>query len=542
MAQNLMGYSMKTQLSVFPFLAIVASTGVFADDLSLRAPVEAVTVYQTGGALVHRKATIALPAGSHRIMVSGLTAHLDSGYGINAVAEGLEVSNIHSTTSYLPTAPSAALKDLEERYREARKALSGTENAIAAADMRLAYLRGLGENGSSGKDWQSALDFIGEKTVSLMAEKFKLEQKQVEQAELVKALGQEIAAAGGRSDMSYSAIVSVEVEKAGDYMLDVSYLVRSARWGMVTDANLQAEEKHAQIKLKAEVSQSSGEAWDDVALSLSTARPAWNIAAPVMNPEFLRVRDKQDYGRMEEMVAMPAPVADSQYESMRARKSTAAPMVSQTATTYDMNFTLNVPVDLPANGTPQQFPVKEVALPAEIVTRITPRYDSENAYVYADVTLEGLPRLTNITTRLARDGHYAGRGTWPNLVPGEKTELPFGSDSGIKVETITVPSNDGDTGFFGKKTVEEERVIYRVTNTRDKAAIVEVTDRIPVPAHEDVKVEALKSATPATTRDVDDKAGVITWRKELKPGEVWEIRHEYRITYPGDTVLGRSGS
>ena len=309
---------------------------------------------------------------------------------------------------------------------------------------------------------------------------------------------------------------------------------------MVTDANLLAEEKQADIKLKAEVSQSSGEAWDDVALSLSTSRPAWNIAAPVMNSQFLRVRDKDDYRQMD--MAMPAPAAAERYEEARARKSSAAPMVSQTATTYDMNFTLNMPVDLPANGTPQQFLVKDVDLPAEIVTRVTPRYDSEHAYVYADVTLEGLPRLSNITARLARDGHYAGRGTWPNLVPGEKVELPFGADSGISVETITIPSNDGDTGFFGKRKVEEERVIYKVTNNRDKAAVIEVTDRLPVAAHEDVKVETLKGATPATTKDVEGKAGVITWKKELKPGEVWEIHHEYRITYPADMVLDHSSS
>lgn len=537
---------MKPQLSVFPFLAIVASAGAYADDFSLTAPVEAVTVYQSGGALVHRKASITLPAGQHRITVSGLTAQLDTGYGISAVADGLEVSNILSTSSYMPTEPSAALRALEERYLAARKTLSGTENAIAAIDMRLAYLRGFGENASTGKDWQSwqsALDFVGEKTAALMAEKFELEQKKIDQDELVKALAQEIAAAGGRSDMSYSAVISVEVEKAGDYMVDVSYLVRSARWGMVTDANLRADEKLAHIKLKAEVSQSSGEAWDDVALSLSTSRPAWNIAAPTMNPEFLRVRDRDDHGRMDMAeMAPPALMAEARYDEMRARKSTAAPMVSQTATTYDMNFTLNVPVDLPANGTPQQFPVKEVELPADIVTRVTPRYDSENAYVYADVTLEGLPRLSNITTRLARDGHYAGRGNWPNLVPGERTRLPFGSDNGIKVETITVPSNDGDTGFFGKKKVEEERLIYRVTNNHQQAATVEVTDRLPVSAHEDVKVEILKGATAAETKDVDDKAGVISWKKVLKPGEVWEIRHEYRITYPADMVLDRSSS
>ncbi|WP_020399159.1 DUF4139 domain-containing protein [Kordiimonas gwangyangensis] len=531
---------MKPQLSVFPVLAVLASSGVYADDFTMAAPIEAVTVYQTGGAVVHRKAKLSLPKGNHTVTVTGLTSQLDSGYGIAAVAGGLEVSNIRTTTNYMPTEPSAALKALEARYMTARKALSTTENSLAAIEMRLTYLRGLGESGPAAKDWQAALDFIGNKTADLMAEKFILEQKQMEQNEVVKGLQQEIMASGGRSDATYAAVVNVTADKAGEYEFDVSYLVRSARWGMVTDANLLPEKKQADITLKAEVSQSSGEAWDDVALSLSTSRPAWNIAAPIMFPDFLRARDKDDYSARMEM-AMPAPAA-AQFDGARERKSSNAPVMSQTATTYDMNFTLNMPASLPANGTPQQYPVKEVGLPAEIVTRITPRYDSENAYVYADVTMEGLPRLSNISARLSRDGYYAGRGTWPNLVPGENVKLPFGADSGITVETITIPSNDGDTGFFGKRKVEEERVIYKVTNNRDKAATVEVTDRLPVSAHEDVKVETLKGATPATSKDVDGKAGVITWKRELKPGETWEIHHEYRVTYPGDMRLDHSGS
>ncbi|WP_262691802.1 DUF4139 domain-containing protein [Kordiimonas aestuarii] len=533
---------MKPQLSMLPFLAIFATSGVYADDFDLKASVEAVTVYQTGGALVHRQASINLPAGNHRITVSGLTSSLDSSYGINAVADGTRVTNVHSTTTYLPPEPSADQMALNKRLQDARDALAKTDNAIASTDMRLTYLQGLGENGGSGKDWQTALDFIGDKTVALMAEKHTLETKRAGQAELVRALEQETSASGGRPGITYNAVINIDVPKAGKYALDVNYLVRSASWGISTDANLMTDEKKADIKLMAEVSQSSGEAWEDVALSLSTARPSWTIGAPVMNPEFLRVHDKDDLRRPVETAAQfspPAPraMADSQMERLESKS-----MARQTATTYDMNFTLNKPADIPTNGTPQQFLVESVQLPADIVSRVTPRFDGENAYVYADVTLEGLPRLSNITAKLSRDGYYAGRGRWPDLVPGEETELPFGNDSGIKVETITSPSRDGDTGFFGKKNVEEERLVYRVTNNRDKKAVVEVTDRLPVPAHEDVKVELLKGATQATTKDVDSKAGVITWKKELAPGEVWEIHHEYRITYPADMVLIRSGS
>lgn len=535
---------MKPQLSVLPFLAIFAVPAAEADDFTLTAPIEAVTVYQTGGAVVRRGGELTLPPGEHTITLMGLTSRLDENYGIHAFADGIEVGGVRNKLSFMPRNYTGAQAALVERLKAARAELNATDNKIKAIDMRLAYLGGIGgNNNASGdpKSWQAALEFIGDTGAKLMSDKEALNITRIDQAELVQALEREFNALGSGNDQSYDAVITVNVPKSGDYTFDVSYLVGNARWGITTEADLDSEAKQADITLKADVMQSSGEAWDDVTLSLSTARPSWTIAAPEMVPEFLRPREREEYYAADQMeMAAPAPAAARQLNDMKMENARYG--ASQSATTYDMEFTINTPADVPTSGTPQQFKMDEVSLNADIITRVTPRFDARHAYVYADVTLEGLPRLDNVTARLSRDGFYAGKGSWPQLVPGEETSLPFGADSGIKVETITVPSHDGDTGFISKKNVVEKKLIYRITNQRKKAAIVEVTDRMPVSAHEDVKVELLQGATPASITDKDGKAGVIVWQKELKPGEVWEIQHEYRITYPSGKILNRSSS
>ncbi|WP_417456938.1 DUF4139 domain-containing protein [Kordiimonas sp.] len=533
---------MKPQLSVLPFLAIFAVPAAQADDFTLTAPINAVTVYQSGGAVVHREGDLTLPPGEHTITLMGLTSRLDENYGIHARADGVEVGGVRNKLSYMPQGYTGAQAALIDRLKAARAELAATENKIKAIDMRLAYLQGIGGGNTAGdpKSWQAALEFIGDTSAKLMSDKEALVLTRIEQSELVRALEREFGSLGGGSDQSYDAVITVRVPKSGDYSFDVSYLVGSARWGITTEADLKSDAKRADIALKAEVAQSSGEAWDDVRLSLSTARPSWTIAAPEMTPEFLRPRDREEYYADQMERVMPAPMAARKADGDRLEMASFG--ASQSATTYDMEFTINTLADVPTSGTPQQFKMDEVNLGADIITRVTPRFDAKNAYVYADVTLEGLPRLDNVTARLSRDGYYAGKGRWPRLVPGEKTSLPFGADSGIKVETITIPSRDGDTGFISKKNVVEEKLVYRITNERDKAATVEVTDRLPVSAHEDVKVEILKDSTPASVNDKDGKAGVIAWQKELAPGEVWEIHHEYRITYPSGKILNRSSS
>ena len=82
-------------------------------------------------------------------------------------------------------------------------------------------------------------------------------------------------------------------------------------------------------------------------------------------------------------------------------------------------------------------------------------------------------------------------------------------------------------------------MLYEITNRRGSAATVEVIDRYPVAAHEDVEVTVPDDATPPTERDVEDQPGVILWRKDLGPGQSWRIDHQYLVSYPADKRISR---
>jgi hypothetical protein len=42
----------------------------------------------------------------------------------------------------------------------------------------------------------------------------------------------------------------------------------------------------------------------------------------------------------------------------------------------------------------------------------------------------------------------------------------------------------------------------------------------------------LKDATPATTRDLDGKTGVLLWKLNLKPREHSIVKQHYSVGYP----------
>ena len=350
----------------------------------------------------------------------------------------------------------------------------------------------------------------------------------------ISALEKELASLGNNAGSSYDAVIELDVAASNpNAAFEISYMSDNASWHVGTDAALSSAASKANIRLMANVMQDTGEDWRGVRLSLSTARPSTEIGASELEPVFLNIRDKNDYKirRMEADMRMSAPMAAEEIIVTGSR-------MIQNSTMFDSDFTVPTPADVPSGDeAPQRFLINEASLPASLVTRASPQLDGGNAFVYADVTLKGLPRLDHVAANLTRDGHFVGQGQWPDFVPDQKVRLPFGLDSSIKIETIPLPPQDGDTGLFAKKNVTEQRLVYRITNNRQSNAVVEITDRLPVSAHEDVKIELLKGATRASESNMNGKQGLMLWRKDMKPGEVWEIHHEYRVTYPADSLL-----
>jgi len=190
--------------------------------------------------------------------------------------------------------------------------------------------------------------------------------------------------------------------------------------------------------------------------------------------------------------------------------------------------------DIPSDAEPHSILVKNYQVPVnDIIIKASPRFSGNNAYIYAKTNLNTLDvPLENLSANLTRDNNFLGETNWPNLIPSKETELPFGQDTQISVTYVELPAQDGETGIFSSKKVEQERYQFTITNNNTENVSVEIYDRIPVSTNEDIKVTLLKGTTKPTDDNVENKAGLVKWVKELKPGEVWNINHEYQITYP----------
>jgi Domain of unknown function (DUF4139) len=87
----------------------------------------------------------------------------------------------------------------------------------------------------------------------------------------------------------------------------------------------------------------------------------------------------------------------------------------------------------------------------------------------------------------------------------------------------------------GRSDLREFRTV--VKNLHDRPMRISVQDQTPFAENAAITVETLPNMTPPTERNPQDRRGVVGWTYEYKPGEEREIRHGFRMRWPGDREL-----
>src|SRR5438876_9693737 len=90
-----------------------------------------------------------------------------------------------------------------------------------------------------------------------------------------------------------AAVVTVTLAETSMFELELSYLVMGASWHPQYDVRVQmaGEQGEGEVELTyvGVVQQSTGERWEDVGLSLSTARPSLAAVLPELDPWYINV-------------------------------------------------------------------------------------------------------------------------------------------------------------------------------------------------------------------------------------------------------------
>lgn len=522
--------------------------------------VVAVTVF-SDRAMVKRVATVKLEKGENVVAFTGLplqivedTLRAEGKGSAAARISGLSVRNVFPEDS-----SQAKVREIEAEIgsleRQVQR-IDGRRSALAAQKAFIDSIRtGWGERISKeltlGKPVTAELNeasrFVGESVLKVEDGLVEAQAEKKPLLDRIAALKRQLADIGGsRGKEVRTAEVIVDASQAMTMNLELSYLINQARWEPVYDIRLAADGKSAELLYRASVAQNSGEDWQGVNLSLSTATPSAGSAPPELQPwnvHFPEVRPLAGHARKMSMVAAaPAPMArmaEATEPEFAADEAALAPLPAThqsslvSARQTSVLFVVPKPVDVPADGSRQSSLIATEKIPVKAEFVAVPKM-SEAVFLKSEVTNGTSYPLLAGTVNVFNDTAYVGKSYLKPVAPGEKFDLFFGSDEAVKVKRKAVRVKK-DAGILAGNSVGWKCSV-ELENYRKEEISLSLFDQIPVAGNEEIKV-VLKDAQPSADEVRPD--GRTTWKLQLKPGEKRTISYQIDLEYPkGREIVG----
>ena len=537
--------------SLVMVVALAAAPGRAAD-LDAASFVDAVTVYPDG-ASVTRVVTLDLPAGDNSAVLKDFPLTLDPS-SLRVEGEAGAKLTIGAIDARPPrAAPPVNLPELDKRIEALNDERANLQGAIDAAHARRKFAErfaeaspaGIGDKGEARPiaEWRAAFAAVADEVASADTAIRDAERKQRE-------LDREIARLEQDKAQKPPAKLEVRIELASaaatKATLRVTYAVRNARWAPLYDARLDtgARDRKPALELvrRAEITQSTGEDWSNVALSVSTVRTARGGSAPDLNslivqyPQVPRQPASVIGGLDQAPLSRAAPRAKA--SDFKALDLAADRADEQQATVevggFQVMFKIPGRVSVGASEGAKSLRISTATIAPDLAARAVPVRDP-TAFLEASFKQGEDAPLLQGRVAIYRDGIYVGRGQMAAAGKDEPVRLGFGADDKIKIERTIVKRNEGSAGLIVTTSKTDERSFKTtVRNGHDFAIKIAIEDQLPVSENEEIQVEMLSATTPPTATNLRDRRGVLEWTFEAKPGELKEISFAWRVRWPKD--------
>lgn len=491
------------------------------------APVESVKVYRNN-AVVRRKATAFLQEGSNELVIFGISSTADADslrlfFPSTVLGKDVQILPLNETGDRLPS------DEVEDEIVELQNRLD-TLKTVEGLWITNGNFESRGE--CSSAVIEEYLDALPGHLESLRANRKEIEKLLTEAKEKQDKLK--------KKEFFRAIKLTIESSVSGVTDFEVEYSETNARWISTFEIHTLSDSKDISVLTRARITQSTGEDWENVILSLFTGNPAARQDIPVLKKlslSFLPEPPKHNgaargfmemaaAGAMPPMMgmAMPAPV-------MKMAMETAEEVDADTMVGYALPGRRTIISDT----TGSVADLKSDTIPAEKRIVCVPKLDS-NAYLAAIIKTVDWP-LKPSNAKLYLNENYCGEVYVAPDMTEEVYMLSFGKDERIALSRDVVRSKTEDVLLKGQKRKISEFAL-RITNNQDKALDVIVSDQIPVSSDKQIVVDHID----ASGASIDEETGKLNWNLTVNGKSTVEKRLSYTVTYPKDKQLCESRS
>ncbi|CUA72740.1 hypothetical protein RSOLAG22IIIB_10279 [Rhizoctonia solani] len=559
--------------------------------------IEAVTVFQSNRAEIKRKVNLDLKKGQNHVHIERLPSCLN---GDSIRVDGTGTAVIFDVVYH---APSYSIISYSESATTAQRTLEALQKerdiAREQSDFLGSYGKTLDSKNINIEDVQRFLDMFGPRQVAI-AKRIQDLDVQVEKArdELIEVRSKEYHDKRGEK-RGTRVTVTVLAETDGKAELTLTYVVSNANWTPLYDIRAsiaQSPDATSKIMLhyRASITQTTGENWPEVALTLSTASPQlgsklptlspWKIGfpAPVLPAGQSAIRTKQT-ARFSSQ-ALEALVdnddeedADEDMESHDIVLCSAEPMASRkahVATAGVLSATFGIPgrSDIPSDEGSHKVVVAVLDLEAELEWICVPR-EKESVFLTCKVVNSSEFTLLPGEASVFMDDNFVSKSQIEHVSPNDSFKTSLGVDSSLRVtypsaKTLNRTMTQSGFSLLARERQSVSAQSQRITIRNSRLTTVSdlrVVDHLPVSTDARLKVNVIApggldaqqapgSPTGPELEGKNDKErlwtnvrkgvkarwapldvggeGTVEWKCEIGPSEEIELELAWEVLAP----------
>jgi len=513
--------------------------------IELNSKIVEVTVYNDR-ARITRRGSVSLETGATRLSITGLPLTLNP-ESARAAARGVaqvRLLGLEIERAYAIETPSEQIHQLEEQIESLQDEISAVEaqielarqsraNLAAISSRTNTYALALAAGEMALTDQLALFDSLRKRMGELDEEiQERLILKRQMQRRLEKLVHELQRWQGVPRRESYTAQVEMEVLSPGDLTVELVYMVSGVGWQPIYDFRLvEAGDARPELEVDylAQVIQRSGEAWQEVELALSTARPALVGSLPELDPWFIGPLPPPIIHAAVAPSAAPMRAKSIQAAPMLAMEAIEAQVVEAEVDTQGAAVTYRVPasVSIPADGAPHKVAVTRFQLEPQLDYVTAPRL-VEAVYRRAKVINNSPYTFLPGSANLFAGDEFIGTARLDLIPPQGEIELYLGVDDRVKVKR-ELKRREVDKKLIGSK----RRITYAYEITLENLLPIQARltlhDQFPVSKHEEIKIR-LEDANPQPAEQ--SELHLLKWDFNLVAQEKRPVRFDFSVEYP----------
>jgi len=524
------------KLSIFISL-IFLSNIFFAEEIIVKPELQKVKVF-LHSAEINQSAKVKIEKGLNEIVLTGIANNIDrNSINVSGKGDGVIISVLQRFDYLRPKEQNPEIKILQDSLEVMNKKLSINNNEEEVLKYELDFLMANKsikneKTGISIQELQKMSEFFKKKITDIKNQLLENSLTSKRITKKIENLKKQLDELNNQSNKPTNEIVvTISSNKAGNFSIDLSYLLYDAGWNPNYNIYVENIQSNAKLNYIANVWQNSGFDWKNVEIILSTRNPNKNNTKPELIPWYLNfynpILSRELKSGMYKAVTMDASVQNV----VEPQAQTMADYFEVNETQLALEFFPTMKYDIPSDNKPHSISLKDSELKSTYQYYAVPKFDS-NAFLvmklnqWSDLNL--LPGEANIFF----ENSFVGKTYLNPQTNKDSLFISMGRDESIIVSRNQLKDFSEDK-FLSSDIERTFSYEIKIKNNKKNAINLIVEEQFPISQQEDIQVN-LKETNGAL---LDNEIGSLKWNVTINSNESISKRFSFSVRYPKDKKI-----